>query len=139
VEVSRKKLVLVLAVVGAIAVAVGLSLYFDVWSGLGGIRSSDPVEISKQSATVRRYLKDHPNAEYRIDQLYLMGDGSFYLTDGNWNITELLIGTSHSLKDGKDHYCWGVLWYDDSIVIEHVVYVYIDKDTLKILLVDEAS
>ena len=129
-----KKLAFILVVAGAY---VGLFLYFGMRSEWGQIDQSDPAEISKQSATVQNYLELHPNAEYRISKNYLMGDGMVYAVEEDWKITELL-GSTDNPKDEKGHYCWVVRWYNPSGGIPYVVYVYIDRDTLKILVVIEA-
>ena len=96
-------------------------------------------EISKQDPRVQEYLKQHPNAKYEVRKAYLTSDGMVYFVDENWNLKELAGSAISKPLDGKDHYCWVVHWYDPSSTIPHIVNVFIDKETLKIVLIEEAT
>lgn len=92
-------------------------------------------EISKDDPVVAKYLETHPNASYEVRRAYITADGTVYRVDEFWMITEEL-GTASKPSDGRDHYCWEILWYSPKV--PHVVYVYVDKDSYEIVLVEEA-
>ncbi len=95
-------------------------------------------EISKQDPRVQNYLKQHSNAKYKVIKAYLSSDGVVYMVDENWKPKGLGGSIAGKPIDGKDHYCWIVHWYDPSPGVPHIVDVFIDKETLKIVLVIEA-
>ncbi len=99
---------------------------------------TDYAEISKQDPKVQRYLKQHPNAKYDVRRAYLTADGMVYAVDENWNLKRLMGSAGSEPVDGKDHYCWVVHWYDPSPGVPHIIDVFIDKETLKIVLIVEA-
>lgn len=100
------------------------------------------VEISKQHPSVKKYLEIHHNATCDIRRVYLASDGMVYQVDKHWKIKDFGSVASIGGKpvDGKDHYCWVVHWYDPTpeVGIDHIVDVYIDRDSYDIVFVQEA-
>ncbi len=99
----------------------------------------DLAAISKQNRTVQSYLEHHLNAKYEIRKWYLTSDGRVYAVDKNWKIEHFIgsVGPERPI-DNRNHYCWVVHWYDPNIGIPHIVDVFIDKETLEIVLAVEA-
>ena len=96
-------------------------------------------EISKQHPTVQNFLEVYPDAIYKISRAYLTSQGSVYQLDENWKIIDDSASSAGGTPiDGKDHYCWVVHWYDQHRGVEHIVDVYIDRNTYKIVFVLEA-
>jgi len=130
-EVRGKKLALTLVVV---IIFVGGILGYLLYSAMQPNLS----EISKQSPRVQSYLQQHPNAKYELTKCYLATNGTVYDVDENWRPKEVRGSAGEEPMDGKGHYCWVVHWYDPTSMIEHIINVWIDKDTLEIILVTEA-
>lgn len=128
---SSKRIVIVSVAVVVIAVVSGY-FYFSQ------IHQNDLVEISKQSQVVQSYLTQHPNATHDIRKSYLTADGMAYTVYDNWQLKELSGSVGSSPKDGSNHYCWVVHWYDPTSIIGHIVNVFIDRDSSQIVVVEEA-
>jgi len=93
--------------------------------------------ISNQSSAVREYLKQHPSAQWSVMKLYVGSNGSVYTVDDSWEL-QRYVGGTHEPEDGKSHYCWRVhFYYRTYIMIEHIINVFIDKDSWEIVLVEE--
>ncbi len=95
------------------------------------------VNISKQHPDVKKYLEQYPNATYNIRRVYLTSDGLVYQVDEQWRVKDFESVGSVGGKpvDGKDHYCWAVCWSNPEPGIEHVIVVFIDKDSYEIVFV----
>jgi len=130
-EVRRKKLALTLV---AVAIVVGGVLGYSLYSAMQPNLS----EISKQSPKVQSYVQQHPDAKYEVSKCYLAANGTAYEVDEYWSPKEVVGSAVEQPIDGKDHYCWIVHWYDPTSMIEHIINVWIDKDTPEIILVTEA-
>jgi len=126
-----KYLALTAAVVVAVASVAGYFYYLTT-------QQHHLIEISKQSSRVQSYLNQHPSAKCDITKRHLTADGMVHAVDDNWKLKELLGSAGDEPADGKDHYCWVVQWYDPTSMIEHIVNVFIDRDSLEIILVTEA-
>ena len=126
-----KSSVAVLIAVVVTAAALGL-FYFS------HTQQNNLVEISKQSQIVQSYLAQHPNATHDIRKSYLTADGMAYTVYDNWQLKELSGSVGSSPKDGSNHYCWVVHWYDPTSIIGHIVNVFIDRDSSQIVVVEEA-
>lgn len=127
-----KSLVIVLVAVVVATAVLGYFYFSD--------RQQDSlVEISKQSQIVQSYLNQHPKATYNIRKSYLTADGMAYTVYDNWQLKELSGSVGSSPKDGSNHYCWVVHWYDPTSIIEHIVNAFIDRDSLQIVIVEEAQ
>jgi hypothetical protein len=99
------------------------------------------VEISKEHPTVKKYLEAHPNAMYDIRRVYLTSDGLVYQVDEHWKVKDSeSVGSIDKPIDNKAHYCWVVHWYDPTpgVGVDHVIDVYIDRDSYEIVFVQEA-
>jgi len=131
-KVLSKSSAIVLVVIVVAATVLGY-FYFS------RIQQDNLIEISKQSQEVQSYLNQHPNATYNIGKSYLTADGMAYTVYDNWQLKELSGSLGSSPKDGSNHYCWVVHWYDPTSIIEHIVNVFIDRDNLQIVLVEEAQ
>jgi hypothetical protein len=130
--VLSKSLVIVLVAVVVATAVLGYFYFSD--------RQQDSlVEISKQSQIVQSYLNQHPKATYNIRKSYLTADGMAYTVYDNWQLKELSGSVGSSPKDGSNHYCWVVHWYDPTSIIEHIVNAFIDRDSLQIVIVEEAQ
>lgn len=127
---SKRSVAILIAVVVTVA-ALGL-FYFS------HTQQNNMVEISKQSQIVQSYLAQHPNATHNIRRLYLTGDGMAYTVYDNWQLKELSGSAGSSPKDGSNHYCWVVHWYDPTSIIGHMVNAFIDRDSSQIVVVEEA-
>lgn len=126
--VSKTSAIILVAIVG-IAGAIGYFYYSET-------QKVSLVETSKQSTKVRNYLTQHPNATYNICKSYLAADGKVHSVYDNWALNEL-VGSAEEPTDGKDHYCWVVYWYDPTSAIMNRLNVFIDRDSLQIVLVEE--
>jgi hypothetical protein len=62
-----------------------------------------------------------------------------YTVYDNWQLKGLSGSLGSPPKDGSNHYCWVVHWYDPTSIIEHIVNAFIDRDNLQIILVEEAQ
>jgi uncharacterized membrane protein YebE (DUF533 family) len=122
------------AVLIAVVVAVAALGYFY----FSHTQQNNLVEISKQSQIVQSYLGQHPNATHDIRKSYLTADGMAYTVYDNWQLKELSGSVGSSPKDGSNHYCWVVHWYDPTSIIGHIVNVFIDRDSSQIEVVEEA-
>jgi len=125
-----KNSVIILVVIVSVAAVIGYSYYSYT-------QRNSLAEISKQSSIVQNYLNQHPNATYSIRKSYLTADGMEYTVYDNWEKKELSGSVGSSPIDGNNHYCWVVHWYDPKSMIIHTVNVFIDRDTLQIILVTE--
>ncbi len=100
------------------------------------------VEISIQHPYVKKYIEIHPNAIYSIRRVYLTFDGTVYEVDEDWEVKDFenVTGIDGKPVDGKNHYCWVVHWSipPPEVGIEHIVDVYIDRDSHNIVFVEEA-
>jgi len=126
-----KYLAIIAAVVVAVASVVGYFYYLSMWQ-------RHLIEISKQSSRVQSYLNQHPSAKCDITKKYLTAVGMVHAVDDDWKLKELLGSAGDKPADGKDHYCWDVQWYDPTSMIEHIVNVFVDRDSLEMVLVTEA-
>lgn len=124
---SKNSVIILIIVVAA--GAVGYFYYYES-------QKQSLAEISKQSPTVQNYLAQHPNASYEIEKSFLTADGMMYSVSDSWALKEPL-GSAGEPTDGKEHYCWVVRWYDPTSAIMSRIDVFIDKDSLKIVLVRE--
>lgn len=122
------------AVLIAVVVAVAALGYFY----FSHTQQNNLVEISKQSQIVQSYLAQHPNATHDIRKSYLAADGMAYTVYDNWQLKELSGSVGSSPKDGSNHYCWVVHWYDPTSIIGHIVNVFIDRDSPQIVVIEEA-
>lgn len=108
---------------------------------LARIRTELPrLGVNNQSSAVRVILEhiiQHPNAQWNVMKVYVKSDGSVYIVGDNWEL-QRYIGGIDAPKDGKNHYCWLVLWHDPNPMSMHVIDIYIDKDTWEIIKVEEA-
>jgi len=129
--VLSKSSVAVLIAVVVTAAALGL-FYFS------HTQQNNLVEISKQSQIVQSYLAQHPNATHDIRKSYLTADGMAYTVYDNWQLKELSGSVGSSPKDGSNHYCWVVHWYDPTSIIGHIVNAFIDRDSSQIVVIEEA-
>lgn len=127
---SKRSVAILIAVVVTVA-ALGL-FYFS------HTQQNNMVEISKQSQIVQSYLAQHPNATHNIRKSYLTADGMAYTVYDNWQLKELSGSAGSSPKDGSNHYCWVVHWYDPTSIIGHIVNAFIDRDSSQIVVVEEA-
>jgi hypothetical protein len=101
-------------------------------------RSGDEaIELSKKSPEVQGYLAFHINAECDVMKLYVKRDGNVCTVDKHWELIRY-VGHSNEPSDGQDHYCWCVRWHDPTSAISHILNVFIDKDSWKIVLIEEA-
>jgi len=121
---------IILVVIVAAAGTIGYIYYSET-------QKSSLLEISKQSMTVQNYLTQHPNATYEIDKLYLTADGEAYSVYDNWALNKLVGDVVGEPVDGKEHFCWVVRWHDPTSMIMKRVNVFIDKNNLQIVLVEE--
>lgn len=108
----HRKKDIAIVVVGIIVIGIPLGLALHVSRILAESRA---VEISKQSPIVQDFLSQYPSAKHRV--------------------TTLTISV-----DSKNHHCWRVSWYDPSgfDVGEHIIWVYVDKNSWEIVSVGEA-
>jgi len=127
-----KKLAMILIVGVGFSIAAAY-LYYS------SLQQDNLVEISKQSPLVQNYLTQHPNATHNIVKSYITSEGILYTVYENWELKEQTGSVGASPQDGKDHNCWIVHWYDPTSMIMHRVTVFIDRDSLQIILVTEAT
>jgi len=112
------------------AIVMGYPLFVSILSP-----ESKAVAISRQNPAVQTFISQDSSVKYGVGRSYVDGDGSVYRVDNNWVLIGYGGGTEKP-TDGKGHYCWVVSWFDPTSIIDHVVYVYVDKDSWKIVGVE---
>ena len=125
-----------LAIILIVGVGFSLAAAYLYYSSL---QQHNLVEISKQSPLVQNYLTQHPNATHNIVKSYVTSEGMLYTVYEDWELKDEAGSVGASPQDGKDHHCWIVRWYDPTSMIMHRVNVFIDRDSLQIILVTEET
>ena len=125
-----------LAIILIVGVGFSLAAAYLYYSSL---QQDNLVEISKQSPLVQNYLTQHPNATHLIAKSYITSEGILYIVYEDWELKNEAGSVGASPQDGKDHHCWIVCWYDPTSMIMHRVNVFIDRDSLQIILVTEET
>ena len=95
-----------------------------------------PISASKQSPEVQEYLNQHPTAQWRVLKTFVKADGNIYLVYKDWIKSGWIGKVLTPPKDGKNHYCWRVRWWWFEQGILDGIDVFVDKDSLEIVLMD---
>jgi len=134
-RVRRKRFFAVIVTVFAVVgIALSYVFYYHLSRNLVEVKA---IRVSKQSPAVQRYLRNNPNAQSTVKKVFIKKDGAVYTVDDSWELIQYVGGADKPI-DGKDHYCWLVIYNDLTTNPFHNVSVKIDKDSWEIVSVDEA-